>query len=87
MKPIDGDMITELASSHELLVTLEDGCIMGGAGSAVSEYLSANKLLLHTLHLGLPDSFIQQGTQQQMYAEHQIDGAGIEAQITAFLAR
>ena len=87
VKPIDGDMITELASSHELLVTLEDGCIMGGAGSAVSEYLSANKLLLHTLHLGLPVSFIQQGTQQQMYAEHQIDGAGIEAQITAFLAR
>ena len=87
VKPIDGDMITELAGSHDLLVTLEDGCIMGGAGSAVSEYLSANKLLVHTLHLGLPDSFIQQGTQQQMYAEHKIDAAGIEAQVNAFISK
>lgn len=84
VKPLDEALLAELAKDHELLVTLEDGAVMGGAGSAVSECLHRQQLACRLLTLGLPDSFIMQGTQEQMYAEHQIDGPGIAAQIQAF---
>jgi 1-deoxy-D-xylulose-5-phosphate synthase len=64
---------------------LEDGAIKGGAGSAVMECLQAHKRLVHVLPLGLPDEFIMQGTQQEMYAELKIDAAGIQSQLRAFL--
>lgn len=84
VKPLDEALVAELAKDHELLVTLEDGAVMGGAGSAVGECLHRYQLTNRLLTLGLPDSFIMQGTQEQMYAEHQIDGPGIVAQIQAF---
>ncbi|GGO73692.1 1-deoxy-D-xylulose-5-phosphate synthase [Bowmanella pacifica] len=84
VKPLDEALLAELAKDHELLVTLEDGAVMGGAGSAVGECLHRQQLACRLLTLGLPDSFIMQGTQEQMYAEHQIDGPGIVAQIQAF---
>ena len=85
VKPLDIQAVLTAAKQHELLVTLEDGAIMGGAGSAVMEVLQANKTLVHVLPLGLPDEFIMQGTQEEMYAELGIDGKGIIAAVTNFL--
>jgi len=85
-KPLDEALLTEMANSHDILVTIEDGAIMGGAGSGVNEYLMANKLMTPTLNLGLPDKFIHQGTQDEIYAELGLDDIGIEASIKAFIA-
>ncbi|MDN4502610.1 1-deoxy-D-xylulose-5-phosphate synthase [Alteromonadaceae bacterium BrNp21-10] len=87
VKPIDEAMLSELAEQHALFVTIEDGAIMGGAGSAVGEFLQAQQLSAKLLKLGLPDQFIMQGTQEQMYAELRLDCAGILAQIKAFEAQ
>ena len=87
VKPLDLDAIYRAAQEHELLVTLEDGAIAGGAGSAVAEALFAAQQHTKLLQLGLPDQFIMQGTQQEMYAELRIDCAGILAQIEAFTAQ
>ncbi|MBT1452293.1 1-deoxy-D-xylulose-5-phosphate synthase [Glaciecola sp. XM2] len=84
VKPIDEHAILEAAKEHDLLVTLEDGAIAGGAGNAVTQVLQEHKTLCHVLHLGLPDEFIMQGTQQQMYAELGLDADGIVAKVKAF---
>ncbi len=85
VKPLDTQIVDSLCNDHSLLVTIEDGAIMGGAGSAVAEYLAANKKKPGLLQIGLPDTFIMQGTQEEMYQELQMDGAGIVAQIERFL--
>ncbi|PXA70227.1 1-deoxy-D-xylulose-5-phosphate synthase [Vibrio sp. 11986-1-5] len=87
VKPLDEALITELANSHDVLVTLEENVIAGGAGAAVVEYLMAKKLLKPTLNLGLPDQFIAQGTQEEMHAELGLDGLGIETAIRDYLAK
>jgi 1-deoxy-D-xylulose-5-phosphate synthase len=84
VKPIDETAILQAAEQHELLVSLEDGAIEGGAGSAVSQVLQRHKVLCHVLNLGLPDTFIMQGTQQEMYAELGLDSQGIIEAIKAF---
>jgi 1-deoxy-D-xylulose-5-phosphate synthase len=84
VKPMDEQAVLKAAKNHELLVTLEDGAISGGAGSAVQEVLHQHKVLAHTLLLGLPDEFVMQGTQQEMYAELGIDAAGIVKAIQEF---
>jgi 1-deoxy-D-xylulose-5-phosphate synthase len=86
VKPLDTQIIDELAKDHEMFVSLEDGAIIGGAGSAVAEYLMASKQLKPLLQLGLPDEFIMQGTQEEMYAELGLDCAGILAKVKAFQA-
>ena len=85
VKPIDEQLVTELAESHDVLVSLEDGCIMGGAGSAVGEYMQEQGLTARLMKLGLPDQFILQGTQQEMYAELGLDTAGIVSRIQAVI--
>ncbi|WP_217536364.1 1-deoxy-D-xylulose-5-phosphate synthase [Vibrio metschnikovii] len=87
VKPLDEALITELANSHDVLVTLEENVIAGGAGAAVVEYLMAQKLLKPTLNLGFPDQFIAQGTQEEMHAELGLDGLGIETAIRDYLAK
>ncbi|WP_412971131.1 1-deoxy-D-xylulose-5-phosphate synthase [Glaciecola sp. MF2-115] len=77
VKPLDEDALVKTAKSHDLLVTLEDGAIAGGAGSGVAEALFRNKLTPNLVQLGLPDEFIMQGTQQEMYAELGLDTDGI----------
>lgn len=84
VKPLDSDIINQLAPTHHLFVSLEDGAIMGGAGSAVGEYLLASQHRSQLLQIGLPDAFIMQGTQQEMYAELGMDCAGILRRIEAF---
>jgi 1-deoxy-D-xylulose-5-phosphate synthase len=81
VKPLDEALVRELAGSHELLVTIEENAIMGGAGSAVSEFLSAEGVLKPMLHLGLPDVYVEHAKPAQMLAECGLDAAGIEASV------
>ena len=81
VKPLDDEAVVQAAHAHDVLITLEDGCIAGGAGSAVNECLQQQGILKPLRMLGLPDSFILQGTQEEMYKEHGLDAAGISAVI------
>ncbi|TPV53718.1 1-deoxy-D-xylulose-5-phosphate synthase [Aestuariibacter sp. GS-14] len=84
VKPLDTEILDTLQQDHDLFVSIEDGCIMGGAGSAVAEYVLQKQYSTKLLQIGLPDSFILQGTQEEMYAELGIDDAGIVKQVKAF---
>jgi 1-deoxy-D-xylulose-5-phosphate synthase len=77
IKPLDAALVAELAASHDLLVTIEEGCVMGGAGSAVAEALAAAGIVKPLLQLGLPDQFIDHGDAQQLLAQCGLDGEGI----------
>ena len=80
-KPLDLDLLRELARTHGALVTLEEGCVMGGAGAAVLEALQAEGLVLPVLQLGLPDSFIEHGDPAHLLAMLGLDAAGIERSV------
>ncbi|MCX7129311.1 1-deoxy-D-xylulose-5-phosphate synthase [Aeromonas sp.] len=85
VKPMDEALVLSLAASHDHFVTLEDNAIMGGAGSAVNELLMRNKQCKPVLNLGLPDRFVEQGTQQEIYALLGLDDAGIQRSIETWL--
>ncbi|HDL6962983.1 TPA: 1-deoxy-D-xylulose-5-phosphate synthase [Yersinia enterocolitica] len=85
VKPLDEKLVLELAASHQILVTVEENAIMGGAGSGVNELLMAKRQLVPVLNLGLPDHFVPQGEQDEMRAEFGLDAAGIQSQIEAWL--
>ena len=80
-KPLDEALVLELARTHEGLVTVEEGCTMGGAGSAVLECLAAAGLAVPVLQLGLPDKFVEHGDPVRLLALCGLDAAGIEASI------
>ena len=81
VKPLDVALVTELARSHDAIVTLEEGCKMGGAGSAVIEALQAAGLDVPVLVLGLPDEFVEHGDPAKLLAMCGLDAAGIEQAI------
>ncbi|WP_194089680.1 1-deoxy-D-xylulose-5-phosphate synthase [Vibrio hibernica] len=85
VKPLDEELIRTLVNSHDVLVTLEENVIAGGAGSGVIEFMMQNKLLKPVLQLGLPDEFVSQGTQAELYVDLGLDSVGIEKQIKAYL--
>ena len=87
VKPLDTQLIAELSDSHELLVTVEENAVMGGAGSAVNEWLLAQGISLPVLNLGLPDIYVEHAKPAEMLAECGLDAAGIEAAIRARLDR
>jgi 1-deoxy-D-xylulose-5-phosphate synthase len=80
-KPLDAELVLELARTHEALVTIEEGCVMGGAGSAVLECLAAANVQVPVLQLGLPDVFVEHGDPAKLLALCGLDAAGIEASI------
>ncbi len=80
-KPIDAEMLREISITHESLVTLEEGCLMGGAGSAVLEALQHLQINKSVLTLGLPDAFIEHGDPLKLLAMHGLDATGIEISI------
>ena len=82
-KPLDVELLLKIASTHDALVTVEEGAIMGGAGSAVSEALHAANVVKPMLHLGLQDEFIEHGDPAKLLAMQGLDAAGIEAAILA----
>ena len=81
VKPIDEALIDSLASSHDLLVTLEENSIQGGAGSAVTEYLNQSGQVIPVLQLGLPDIFVEHGKHSELLAACGLDQDGIELAI------
>ena len=84
IKPLDRELILELARTHEGLVTLEDNVVAGGAGSGVAELLAAEGIVMPILHLGLPDAFQHHASREDLLAEAGLDVAGIR---TAVLRR
>jgi 1-deoxy-D-xylulose-5-phosphate synthase len=80
-KPLDTELLLQVARNHAAIVTVEDAAMMGGAGSAVQEALQAAGVVLPVLGLGLPDIFIEHGDPAKLMAMHGLDAAGIEASI------
>jgi 1-deoxy-D-xylulose-5-phosphate synthase len=81
VKPLDEAAVLQLARDHDALVTVEEGAIMGGAGSAVAEYLAAAGLAVPMLHLGLPDEFVEHGDPAKLLSMLGLDATGIEQSI------
>jgi 1-deoxy-D-xylulose-5-phosphate synthase len=81
VKPLDVELVKQLAASHDYLVTVEEGCIMGGAGAAVAEALAAAGIVKPILLLGLPDKFIDHGDPAKLLAGVGLDADGIAASI------
>tara|TARA_B100001559_G_scaffold243456_1_gene206495 strand:+ start:452 stop:2359 length:1908 start_codon:yes stop_codon:yes gene_type:complete len=77
VKPIDEQLIRELAVSHQLIVTIEENVTMGGAGSAVNEFLTKANIKVATLNLGLPDKFLDHGKASDMLANVSLDRKGV----------
>ena len=80
-KPIDSELLLQVAASHSALVTLEEGTVLGGAGSAVSEALAQAGVAMPVLHLGLRDEFIEHGDPALLLAAQGLDAQGIEASV------
>ena len=80
-KPLDTEMLLKMAENHERFVTLEDACVMGGAGSAVGEFMQKADILKPLLSLGLPDEFVEHGDPAKLMALHGLDATGIERSI------
>ena len=83
IKPLDEALVVELAGSHDLLVTIDENAVMGGAGSAVSEVLAAQGIAAQVLHIGLPDCFLQHGAREDMLREAGLTRDQVEAKVRA----
>lgn len=86
IKPMDVELVRQLADTHGLLVTVEENCVMGGAGSAVVEALDAMGVSRTILQLGLPDRFIEHGTPEVLLAACGLDATGIQKSIERHLS-
>jgi len=87
IKPLDGALVEQLARGHDLLVTIEEGCVMGGVGSACLEHLAAIGLSPPVLQLGFGDQFIEHGAPEKLLSLCGLDAPGITRSIEAFLSR
>ncbi|MFT0534134.1 1-deoxy-D-xylulose-5-phosphate synthase [Castellaniella hirudinis] len=87
VKPLDAALLSQLAADHTLFVTLEEAAVMGGAGSAVTEYFNHQGIVRPVLQLGLPDEFIDHGDQKAILARLGLDADGIETSIRQRLQR
>jgi len=85
VKPLDKPLILELLHTHDVLVTLEENAIAGGAGSGVLEFMMTTQCIKPVLNLGLPDKFIHQGTQKELHEELGLHAEGIEKAVNTFL--
>jgi 1-deoxy-D-xylulose-5-phosphate synthase len=83
VKPLDETLLKHLATNHQLIVTLEENSIAGGAGSSVAEYFAAQGIIVPILHLGLPDHYIDHGKQEKILAAIGLDSDGISRSISA----
>jgi 1-deoxy-D-xylulose-5-phosphate synthase len=86
VKPLDEARILELARTHELLVTVEENAVTGGAGSAAAECLAANNMACRIIHCGLPDRFLEQDTQENQRLASHLDAASLSARIKKILS-
>lgn len=86
VKPLDTALVLELARTHDLLVTVEEGCVQGGAGAAVAEALAAAGVAKPLMMLGLPDEFVEHGEPAKLLSMCGLDAEGIERSIRERLA-
>lgn len=86
VKPLDDELIFKLATTHDYLVTVEENVVMGGAGSAVAESLSAQNLTIPLLQLGLPDQFVEHGDPTVLLADCGLNREGIAKSVREWLA-
>ena len=87
VKPLDEDLIVEMAESHDVLVTVDENVIAGGAGSGVNEVLAARGIPQLVLNLGLPDRLLQHGSRDDMLADAGLTSAAIEESVRTYLAK
>ena len=85
VKPLDESLILEMAEQHELIVTVEENAVAGGAGSGINECLAARGVTLPVHNLGLPDRFVEHGEHSVLLSQCGLDAAGIETSITNYL--
>ena len=85
IKPLDEDAVLKAAQDHDILVTLEDNAIMGGAGSAVNECLVKHQLPTPVLNLGLPDEFLEHGTRNEILHDAGLSTSDIIAALETFI--
>ena len=83
VKPLDAEIVLNMARTHDFLVTVEENTVLGGAGSAVTEALADAGISTPVLHLGLPDSFIDQGEREELLIQCGLDASGIRRAIQA----
>ncbi len=83
VKPLDEALITELAQTHSLLVTLEDNAVQGGAGSAVNEFLHAHELSVAVMNIGIPDQYVEHALREEQIVECGLDAPSLIARIRA----
>lgn len=87
IKPLDTNLIAQLTETHDVIVTVEDNAIAGGAGSAVNEFiLTQGTTGVKVLNIGIPDQFVKHGTQEEVHHELALDSEGITAKVELFLA-
>ncbi|MEG2977848.1 MAG: transketolase C-terminal domain-containing protein, partial [Comamonas sp.] len=82
-KPLDTELLAQIAKTHDALVTVEDGAVLGGAGSAVMEALQTLQIDMPVLQLGLKDEFIEHGDPAKLMALQGLDAAGIQRSVAA----
>jgi len=87
VKPLDLTLIDDVVKNHDVIITVEDNAIAGGAGSGVNEYILSQGVAIKILNIGLPDSFIKHGTQQEIHQELGLDSKGIIDKINTFIKR
>ncbi len=87
VKPVDRDLVFRLATSHDLVVTVEENVVAGGAGAAVAEALAADGIAVPLLHLGLPDHFVEHGDPPQLLADCGLDAEGIARSVRERLSQ
>ncbi|MCK5903492.1 MAG: 1-deoxy-D-xylulose-5-phosphate synthase [Cocleimonas sp.] len=85
IKPLDNTLLTEISKDHDLLVTLEDNAVQGGAGSAVNEFLLKTKATVKILNLGIPDLYLEHAEREDQLASIGLDSEGIIQSIQQFL--
>jgi len=85
VKPMDEELLADLCNDHTSFITVEDHAVMGGAGSAVTEWLNTQSIQKHIRILGIPDAYVQHGTQEEQWHEMGIDTAGIEKTLVGIL--
>ena len=85
VKPLDEKLLHEIFQNHDFLLTVEDGCLMGGFGSAILEFMADNNYTSKMVRLGIPDEIIEHGEQSELHAECGYDKAAIAAAVRKML--
>ncbi len=87
VKPLDTELLTEVFKTFKTVVTVEDGTVQGGFGSAVLEFMAENNFSANLKILGIPDKFIEQGTPEELYKECGIDTRGIVESVMKIMGK